>query len=96
MTDVAQAFQNDYNNTSDAVNEIGPLDSQVLPSHNAKSHDFFDAHGGIYSVNVFPSPLFTLTLFHTSQKLPQASVKTFWQIKAFLFEIQRFHHSKCA
>ncbi len=39
----------------DAVNEIGPLVSQVIPSHSAKSHDFYDAHGGIYSVNVFPS-----------------------------------------
>ncbi len=36
----------------DAVNEISPLVSQVIPSHGAKSHDFFDAHGGIYSVNV--------------------------------------------
>ncbi len=36
----------------DAVNEISQLVSQVIPSHSAKSHDFFDAHGGIYSVNV--------------------------------------------
>ncbi len=35
------------------MNEIGPLVSQVIPSHIAMSHDFFDAHGGIYSVNVF-------------------------------------------
>ncbi len=35
-------------------NEIGPLVSQVIPSHRAKSHDFFDAHGKIYLVNVFP------------------------------------------
>ncbi len=35
----------------DAMNEIGPLVSQVIPSHSAKSHD---ALGGIYSVNVFP------------------------------------------
>ncbi len=39
----------------DAVNEIGPLVSQVILSHSAKSHDFFNAHRGIYSVNVFPS-----------------------------------------
>ncbi len=39
----------------DAVNEISQLVSQVIPSHSAKSHDFFDAHGGIFSVNVFPS-----------------------------------------
>ncbi len=37
----------------DAVNEICPLVSQVILSHSA--HYFFDAHGGIYSVNVFPS-----------------------------------------
>ncbi len=36
------------------MNEISPLVSQVIPSHCAKSNDFFDAHGGIYSVNVFP------------------------------------------
>ncbi len=33
-------------------NEIGPLVSQVILSHRAKSHYFFDVHGGIYSVNV--------------------------------------------
>ncbi len=43
-TDFAQAFQNDHNHISDAVNDIGPLVSQVLPSHTTKSHDFFDAH----------------------------------------------------
>ncbi len=36
------------------MNEISPLVSQVIPSHCAKSNDFFDAHGGIYSVDVFP------------------------------------------
>ncbi len=49
MTDFAQAFQNDHNNISDAVTEIGPLVCQVIPSHIAKSHDFFDALGCIYS-----------------------------------------------
>ncbi len=55
MTDFAQAFHNDQNNISDAVNEISPLVSHVIPSHSAKSHDFFDAHRGVYSVNVFAS-----------------------------------------
>ncbi len=32
----------------DAVNEMVLLVSQVIPSHCAKSHDFFNAHGGIY------------------------------------------------
>ncbi len=39
----------------DAVNEISPLVSQAILSHRTKSHDFFEMHGGIYSVNVFPS-----------------------------------------
>ncbi len=39
----------------------------------------------------FHLPLFTLTLFRTSQKPPQASVNTFLRIKGFLFEICRFH-----
>ncbi len=43
-TDFSQAFQNDHNHISDAVNDIGPLVSQVLPSHTKKSHDCFDAH----------------------------------------------------
>lgn len=33
----------------DAVKEIGPLVRQVIPSHSAKSHYFFNAHGGMYS-----------------------------------------------
>ncbi len=36
-----------------AENEIGLLVSQVIPSHSAKSHYFFDAHGGIYSIIVY-------------------------------------------
>ncbi len=56
MTDLAQAFQNDQNNISDAVHKIGPLVSQVNPSHYAKSHDYFDTHGvKVYLVNVFQS-----------------------------------------
>ncbi len=39
----------------DAVNEIALLVSPVIPSHSTKSHDFFNAHGGIFSANVFPS-----------------------------------------
>ncbi len=48
MTDFAQAFQNDQNNISDAVERDRSAASQVIPSHSAKSHDFFDVHGGIY------------------------------------------------
>ncbi len=39
----------------DAMDEISPLVGQVIPSHSAKSHEFYDARGGIYSVNVFSS-----------------------------------------
>ncbi len=39
----------------DAVNEIGLVVNQVIPSQSAKSHDFYDANGGIDLVNVFPS-----------------------------------------
>ncbi len=35
--------------------------SQVIPSHCAKSHDFFDAHGGIYSVKVVVYAHFSLS-----------------------------------
>ncbi len=49
-TDFTQAFQNYHNN-------IWMLWRRsvhwLVPSHSAKSHDFFDAHGGIYLVNVF-------------------------------------------
>ncbi len=41
----------------------------------------------------FHLPLFTLTLFRTSQKPPHASIIFFWQIKGFLFEIWCFQHS---
>ncbi len=73
MTDFAQAFKNNHN-ISDAVEWDRLLVSQVLPSHSAKSHDFFEALGGIYSQNAFHLPLFTLTLFRTSQKPPHASI----------------------
>ncbi len=56
MTDFTQAFQNDQNNIyrcSERDRSAGY--SQVIPSHSTKSHEFVDAHGGIYSVNVFPS-----------------------------------------
>ncbi len=45
------------------MNEIGPLFSQVIPSHSAKSHDFFDAHGGIYWINVFPLKLMCISFY---------------------------------
>ncbi len=67
MTDFAQAFQNDHN-ISDAVNEIGPLVSQAFPSHSTKSHDFFDALGGIYSQNAFPSPVICINPFSHKSK----------------------------
>ncbi len=51
-------------NISDAVEwDLGLLVSQVTPSHCAKSHYFFDAHGGIYSENAFPSPIICINPF---------------------------------
>ncbi len=43
MTDFAQAFQNDHNNISDAVERDQSAAGQVIPFQCAKSHDFFDA-----------------------------------------------------
>ncbi len=63
MTDFAQAFQNDQNNISDAVERDRSAASQVIPSHSAKSHDFFDVHGGIYLLNAFPSPIICIDPF---------------------------------
>ncbi len=57
MTDFAQAFQNDHNNISDAVERDQSAASQVIPSHSTRSHDFFDVLGGIYLQNAFPSPI---------------------------------------
>jgi len=52
-TDFAQAFQNNQNSISDAVQkDCGPLVYPVMPFQLAKSR-FFDARQGIYSVNVF-------------------------------------------
>ncbi len=56
MTDFAKAFQKDQNNISDAVKEISPL-LVKLSRLIAQTHMTF----WIY-------PLFTLTLFNTSQK----------------------------
>ncbi len=78
MTDFAQAFQNDQNNISDAVNEIGPLVSQVIPSHSVKSHDFFDEHGGIYSINVFPSLCMHIFLLPDKKFILLNCVHTFY------------------
>ncbi len=66
MTDFAQAFQSDQNNISDAVQRDRSAASQVIPSHSAKSHDFFNAHGGIYSVNVVP--LYFMHIFFLSDE----------------------------
>ncbi len=72
-------------------NEIGLLVSQVLPS---QSHMSFLMHMEESTWQMrFHLPLFALTLFCTSQKPPQATVKTFLRIKGFLFKIWRFHHS---
>ncbi len=80
-------------NISDAVNEISPLLVKLFRLI-AQSHMTFlmRLEEFIHKMH-FHLPLFTLTLFRTSQKPPQASVKTFLRIKGFLFEIWHFHHS---
>ncbi len=60
--DFAPAFKNDHNNISDAVQQDRSA-SQVMPSHGAKSHYFFDAHRGLYLANAFPSPIICMNPF---------------------------------
>ncbi len=68
MTDFAQAFQNDQNNISDAVERDRSAASQIIPSHSTKSHEFFDALGGIYSQKEFLSSIIRInTSSHKSQ-----------------------------
>ncbi len=69
MTDFAQAFQNDQNNISDTVERDQSAASQVILSHSAKSHYFFDALGGIYSQNAFPSPINPINPFSHKSKI---------------------------
>ncbi len=78
LTDFAQAFQNDQNNISDAVNELFRLIAQ--------SHYFFMRLEEFIRKMRFHLPLFALTLFRTSQKKSK--------VKGFLFKIWRFHHSQ--
>ncbi len=83
MTDFAQAFQNDHNNISDAVNKISPLLIKLFRLI-AQSHITFLRHlEELIHKMRFHLPLFTLTLFRTSQKSPQASVKVFCKLKIF-------------
>ncbi len=75
-------------------NEIGPLFSQVMPSHRTKSHDFIVAHVGIYSVNVFPSPIIHINSFLHKTKTTSSECKIFFcKIRGCFFEIFLFHHS---
>ncbi len=95
LTDFARAFQNDHNNILDAVQQISPLVSQVMPSHSAKCN--FDVHGGIYSANAFPSPIICINPF--SQKTKSiSSERTFFFLSKFGVSITRFwcNTSKCA
>ncbi len=63
---------------SDAVNESFPAVSQVIPSHSAKSHYFFDAIGGIYSQNAFPSPIIRINPFSHKSKTTSSERKNFF------------------
>ncbi len=61
---------------------------------------FFYAFGGMYSQNAFPSPITRINPFSHKSKTTSSDRNFFLQIKGFLFEIWRFHHSfdisKCA
>ncbi len=83
MTDFAQAFLT-ITTFQMLWNEIGPLVSQVLPSHRAKSHDFFDALGGIYSQNAFPSPIIRINSFlHVSKTTSYKHKNLFCELRDF-------------
>ncbi len=103
LTDFAQAFQNDHNNISDAVERDQTAASQVIPSYSAKSHDFFYALGGIYSQNAFPSPIIRINPFsHKSKTTSSERKKLFCELRDFYskfgISITRFscYTSKCA
>ncbi len=51
-SDFAQEFQNDQQHI-DAVQQDRFTASQVIPSHSAKSRDFFHAHGGFIYLCAF-------------------------------------------
>ncbi len=70
-------------------NEIGPLVSQDLPSHHANHMTFLMCLEEFIRQMHFHLPLFALTLFRTSQKLPQASIIFFLRIKEY-FNISKF------
>ncbi len=74
-TDFAQAFQNDHNNISDAVERDQSTVGQVIPSHSAKSHYFFAALGGSYSQNAFPSPFIHINPFSHKSKTTSSKHK---------------------
>ncbi len=57
--------------------EIGPLVSQDLPPI-AQSHDFFDALGGIYLQNAFPSPIIHINPFLLKSKTTLSERKNFF------------------
>ncbi len=82
-------------------NEIGPLVSQVLPSHSTKSHYSFDALGGIYLQNACPSPIIHINPFSHKSKTTSSEHKYFFVNEGIFFfgiSITRFscNTSKCA
>ncbi len=76
-------------------NEISPLVSQVMPSHHAKSHDVFDAHGGIYSPNALPSPIIRLNTFSHETKTTSSERKNLF-VNFEIWHFQTLNTSKCA
>ncbi len=58
-------------------NEISPLVSQVMLYYRTKLRYFFDVHGQIYLVNVFPSPIIRIN-FSKKSKTISGKCKTFF------------------
>ncbi len=78
MADFAQAFQNDHNKISDAVERDQSAAGQVIPFQCAKSHDFFDALEIIYSWNAFPFPIIRINTFLHKTKTTSSEHKNFF------------------
>ncbi len=59
-------------------NEIGPLVSQVCRPIAQSHMTFFDALGGIYSQNAFPSPIIRINSFLHASKTTSYKHKNFF------------------
>ncbi len=77
MTDFSQVFQNDHNSISDAVERDQSAASQVSRLR-AQSYMIFDALGGIYLQNAFPSSIIHINPFSYKSKTTSSEHKYFF------------------